>query len=64
MFTYQLIPAGVLILQDGTPYMKQDRRPGAQGIQTWTQDEAIAFADAFIADKEAEALAAQASVEM
>lgn len=53
MFEYQLIPGGVLILRDGEPYLSQDRVPGAQGTEPMTEAEAIAFAEAFIAEQSA-----------
>lgn len=53
MFEYQLIQGGVLILKDGQPYLTQDCVPGAQGNDPMTEAEAVAYAEAFIAEQSA-----------
>lgn len=53
MFEYQLIPGGVLIIKDGQSYLTQDCVPGAQGNDPMTEAEAVAYAEAVIAEQAA-----------
>ncbi len=55
MLDYQLIDGGVIITKDGEPYLRQDRVPGANGNEPMTEAEAVAFAEAFIAEAQAQA---------
>lgn len=57
--TYELIPGGYRILQDGRPWLDQPFNPSLPGFQPYTPAEAETAAQALIAEIEASVAAEQ-----